>query len=163
MHLPVSPSLRPPPSVYLYSVIHHCSRMTSYAFPVPSHRRSWCNEAGQNRTMSSAAKWSEAPQPPQTNTDTADARVGFFFFYGLYWMPGGKARRHSSMLGLKPVGQGRSKKGKPGLIPTRWRKAWVEVWKHLGQSGGKKEINTDRSSQQLAAGLNHNREAKAGH
>lgn len=86
-----------------------------------------------------------------------------FLFYGLYWMPGGKDRRHSSMLGIKPVGQGRSKKGKPGLIPTGWGKAWVEVWKHLGQSGRKKQINTDRSSQQLAAEQNHNREAKAEH
>lgn len=53
--------------------------------------------------------------------------VVLFFFFGLHWMPGGKARRHGSMLGFEPVSQGRSKRilrekeRKPGLIPSGWR------------------------------------------
>lgn len=114
MHLPVSPSPRLSPSVFLYltyTVVCRHSCMTSYPFPVKPHRKGWCNEAWQNRTLSSAAKWSKSPQPPQTNTSTTNARVGSFFWPPL--MPGGKARWHGSMLGLEP---------------ERWKRSEGNLW-----------------------------------
>lgn len=78
---PTFPCICPPSmAVYLYlnySVICQRSCMTSYPFPGTPHRRRWRNEAWQNRTLSSASKWSKSPQPPQTNTRATDARVAF--------------------------------------------------------------------------------------
>lgn len=159
MHLPVSPSLRPSPSVYLhltYSVICHRSCMTSYPFPATSHRRRWCNEAGPNRTMSSAAKWSESPQDPQTNTSTADARMGFFWPPLDAWRQSQETRLHAGFWTCEPRKEQKntSRKRKKTWFDTKRLKAGVEAREHLGQSRGKKQVSTDGGSAW---------EAKAGH
>lgn len=137
--------------------------MTSYPFPATSHRRRWCNEAGPNRTMSSAAKWSESPQDPQTNTSSADVRMGWGFFFSFFCLasigcleakPGDTAPCWVLNLWAKEEQKNTLRKRKKTWFDTKRLKAGVEAREHLGQSRGKKQVSTDGGSAW---------EAKAGH
>lgn len=98
---PTFPCICPPSmAVYLYlnySVICQRSCMTSYPFPGTPHGRRWRNEAWQNRTLSSASKWSTSPQPPQTNTSATDASVAFILASIHGRRPGQVTRRQTGV------------------------------------------------------------------